>query len=425
MSSQDGTRLRLARLARAYSQQELARLAGVSRQAVAGIEAGRWDPSLRVALALAGALGTAVEDLFGEQAEYPPVVASRLDTGEGGPMGGAGHAGAGSTYARGSADEPPRGGAVTGRVELAQVGATNVALPLAGDSALRAGFVYASGLLATPGTLAESGESAASRGVFRPLDPLSRRLVVAGCDPALALLAEPLSRLRQPVGLSWWPCSSQRALELAGAGLVHAAGVHHSAETNHASAAATWVPTMLGHLGGVGAEVIGFAAWREGLAWRAGEETSLAGHGSPPAAGSLLAMLADGGLRLVNRERGSEARTLLDHRLESEGVPIDKVSGYASAVRAHLLVASAVAAGLGDVGVTIEPAALAYGLGFSSLADERSYLVVPLPVIGTPEVDALLRVLASPVLRAQLCALPGYDPTLCGESVVSLSAGQH
>jgi putative transcriptional regulator len=51
-----GTRLRLARRARGLSQQQLANVAGVSRQAISLWESGENDPSLRVAFALANAL---------------------------------------------------------------------------------------------------------------------------------------------------------------------------------------------------------------------------------------------------------------------------------------------------------------------------------------------------------------------------------
>ena len=71
-----GARLRMARQMRGFSQQQLAGMAGVSRQAVSSVEAGHSDPSLRVALALAAALGMTVEELFG-RAETPPPVTVR------------------------------------------------------------------------------------------------------------------------------------------------------------------------------------------------------------------------------------------------------------------------------------------------------------------------------------------------------------
>src|SRR5215813_14343841 len=70
-----GTRLRLARQARGFSQQQLAGMAGVSRQAVSAVESGLSDPSLRVALALGRALGLTVEELFGPGSPVSPVSA--------------------------------------------------------------------------------------------------------------------------------------------------------------------------------------------------------------------------------------------------------------------------------------------------------------------------------------------------------------
>ncbi len=70
-----GVRLRLARQARGYSQQQLAGMGGVTRQAVSAVEAGHSDPSLRVALALAQALGMTIEELFGPGKPPPPVLA--------------------------------------------------------------------------------------------------------------------------------------------------------------------------------------------------------------------------------------------------------------------------------------------------------------------------------------------------------------
>ena len=61
----NGNRLRLARQARGFSQQQVASMAGVSRQAVSAVESGISDPSLRVAIALSRALGLTVEELFG------------------------------------------------------------------------------------------------------------------------------------------------------------------------------------------------------------------------------------------------------------------------------------------------------------------------------------------------------------------------
>src|SRR5215467_11057246 len=113
-----GAKLRFARQARGFSQQQLAGMAGVSRQAVSAVESGLSDPSLRVALALGRALGLTVEELFGPGSPVPPVSARPVA-----PLG--------------------NGGA---RVTLAPVGDELVALPLSGASVTRAGFLPAGGL---------------------------------------------------------------------------------------------------------------------------------------------------------------------------------------------------------------------------------------------------------------------------------------
>lgn len=49
---------------RGYSQEELGRLLGVSRQTIISIEKGRFDPSLPLAFAIAKLFGLRIEDIF-------------------------------------------------------------------------------------------------------------------------------------------------------------------------------------------------------------------------------------------------------------------------------------------------------------------------------------------------------------------------
>jgi len=343
-------------------------MAGVSRQAVSAVESGLSDPSLRVALALARALGMTVEEMFGPGSPVPPVSARPVA-----PLG--------------------NGGA---RVMLAPMGDEFVALPLSGASVSRAGFLPAGGLAFGTG----------GRGVqpVRPIEPPRPTLVVAGCDPAMPLLETPLGLLDPPVELSWWSCPSEEALRLADAGLVHAAGAHlrgPSGDYNTGPA---------GELLHQGAEVIGFCSWREGLVLRPGLADGISG----------VADVARRGLRLVNREPGSEARSVLDRELAGLGIDPGLLPGYGTRATGHLQVASAIAAGLADAGVASEPAALAYGLAFIPLAAERFDLVIPAGLASSREVQALIKVLSSRWLLDQLASLPGYDPSRCGEHVATL-----
>jgi molybdate-binding protein len=228
--------------------------------------------------------------------------------------------------------------------------------------------------------------------------------VVAGCDPALPLLELPLSLLEPPVSFLWWPCTSQEALRLANDSLVHVAGAHlrGSAGDYNTGAAADFLPA--------GAEVIGFCSWREGLVLRRGLGGPIRG----------LADVAAAGLRLVNREPGAEARRVLDRELARLGIPAAGVAGYQTEATGHLEVAAAIAAGLADVGVASEPAALAYELAFVPLTQERFDLVVPAAHAGSREVQGLLRGLSSPWLHDQLASLPGYSVTQCGERLATV-----
>lgn len=57
-------RLRVARAEHGLSQEQLAVMAGVTRQTISYIETGQYAPSTRLALVLALKLGKQVEDLF-------------------------------------------------------------------------------------------------------------------------------------------------------------------------------------------------------------------------------------------------------------------------------------------------------------------------------------------------------------------------
>lgn len=57
-------RLRVARAEKTLSQEQLAVLAGVTRQTIGSIETGQYNPSTLLALLLARRLEKRVEDLF-------------------------------------------------------------------------------------------------------------------------------------------------------------------------------------------------------------------------------------------------------------------------------------------------------------------------------------------------------------------------
>ena len=62
-------RLKVVREAKGWSQGELARRLGVSRQTINAVETDKYDPSLPLALRMAKLFGVAVPELFIDQWE--------------------------------------------------------------------------------------------------------------------------------------------------------------------------------------------------------------------------------------------------------------------------------------------------------------------------------------------------------------------
>jgi putative molybdopterin biosynthesis protein len=131
----------------------------------------------------------------------------------------------------------------------------------------------------------------------------------------------------------------------------------------------------------------------QGVVFRPGDER-FAGRDLKEA---VAAALADPGCVLVNRNRGSGTRLLID-RLLGPARP----AGFLTEPRSHNAVAAAVAQGRADWGVAIEPVARANGLGFLPLREEQYDFVVPRARRERPAVRAFVALLAEPATRRAL-----------------------
>jgi DNA-binding XRE family transcriptional regulator/molybdate-binding protein len=173
--------VRIARRAAGLSQAELAAAAGVSRQLVGAIEAGRHRPGIDAALALARVLDQPVEDLFASETRPPPAVAVL------------------------PRQDPSRA------ILAAKLGDTVVYAP-ASSAAPTESWTAANAVL-------EDGEPRALPGADL------EGLVVVGCDPALGLASAllPQAGPRRLIGVAG---STAGALEALAAGRAHAALVH-------------------------------------------------------------------------------------------------------------------------------------------------------------------------------------------------------
>lgn len=62
-------KLKLARVEKDLSQEELADLVGVTRQTIGSIEAGKYNPTLKLCIAICKVFGKTLNDLFWEEEE--------------------------------------------------------------------------------------------------------------------------------------------------------------------------------------------------------------------------------------------------------------------------------------------------------------------------------------------------------------------
>ncbi len=367
--------LRRARAAIELSQEALAHAVGISRQAYAAIENGAATPSTDVALRLARALDTSVEGLFSLPDRPASVVEAEWMSGPG-PL-----------------------GATPVRVQLHQVGGRWLARPLQGapwGPSISHSLPAAQGL-----AHGSSVDGSMNRLVMVDVWPKGQSrgegLVMVGCDPAMGVMAAYLQP--QGVELASLELGSRAALEQMARGQAHVAGCHMMDEAT-GQFNVPWVERILPFP----ATLITFAVWEQGLLVRPGNPKGVRG----------VADLARPGVSMVNREAGSGSRALLDAKLRAAAVPVQEVAGYGVEARSHLMVAEVVAMGLADVGVGVKAAALAAGLGFVPLGQERYDLVIPNHFLELPAVQRLLAALRRREFQRQVEALGGYDTSVMG-----------
>lgn len=266
----------IRRLARQWSQEELAIRSGLPRSSISAIEAQRLTPSVKAALAVAAALECTVEELFA------PESASQ------------GLAAAGWAWA------PLRDPC---RYWEAEVGGRRLLYPL-------------ESLAVNPWP--HDGVMSGSR--LRPSSqPTESTLVLASCDPAAGLLAAELGRA-SGFRLIVLQRGGEKALDLLRQGLVHVAGVHRSTAASPARNADA-VRASLGQ----GYRLLRVADWEEVLALPRGERTR------------SLSTITRRCQRWALREAGSAARECLDEllgRRTPQGQIVSSHTAVAEAVHA-------------------------------------------------------------------------------------------
>jgi molybdate-binding protein/DNA-binding XRE family transcriptional regulator len=368
--------LREKRSSHGLSQEKLAGMAGVTRQAICAIEAGHYSPATSVALRLAQALHCRVEDLFSLS-------------------------GTGATLEGDCIGSVPE---LSSRVKVLRVGNRTVIQPLASLGGFVTFTEPADGLLVDR----SPQDRRAKVRLLRDLAMVERQIAIAGCNPAMFLAGEYLRRHPNEGGLVVWMTGSESALAALKRGEVHVAGLHildeRSGESN--------LPYLRRHLKDREYLVATFAAWEEGL---------IVARGNPKRI-RRIDDLGHKGVRLVNREGGSGARRLLDRKLAAIGLRPQQLQGYGLTVGSHLEVAWCIKEGLADAGIGVHAAAAVFGLDFIPLQEERYDLVIPKAYLDIhPALKIFLDTIVSRPFRAEVEALGGYDTRDTGK-VLDLTA---
>ncbi len=356
------------------TQQELARRCGVSRQTINALEAGRYVPGTMLALQLARALRCRVEELFS------------LDDAD--------EALEEVSLARTARTESPSIPAA-GPAWLARVGDRWIAHRLAPDAS------HPGNARILPALEAASPDRARVVPLV-PRELLAHTLLVAGCAPALGVLSQRVVERSPGSFLPWIEATSTRALELLAAGFVHVAGMHlldePTGEFNR--------PIVARRFPGRRMLCSTLARWEQGIVLRSADRVRL----------RSVEDLLRPGLRLARREPGAGAEKLLVRLLGRLGGELPPPrTPYASG---HLEVARQVANGSADAGIAVRAVALAFGLEFVPLAEERFDLVLHAELAEDSRVQRLLDLLAGSAFRRELAALGGYDAAHTGEVCV-------
>ena len=344
-------RLSEIRKSRGIPAVDLAGQAGVTRQAVYAIEAGTYIPNTAVALRLARVLETTVEALFA--LDPPEAPTTELRTFE--PL---------DEAAPVAPGEP---------IQICQVGRRAIGV---------APNWFPAYLPVADGVVSQAGQAAVAA---EPDD--ANRLLIAGCDPALSVLAAHAREAGIDIVLA--NANSARSLEWLRAGKIDIAGTH----LNEPAASRK------------GFAVVTFALWEEGFVVRKGNPKRI----------RRVEDLANPQVAFINRERGSGSRRLFETLLANAGMSAAKVKGSENSVPGHLAAAWAVASGTADCCIAAGSAARRFGLDFVPLASERFELVLHKRDLARKAVEGVFDILNRTRFRRQLEVIAGYDVSRAGE----------
>jgi putative molybdopterin biosynthesis protein len=360
------------RLKRGLSAIELAKKIDVSRQTIYAMEQGTYVPNTAVALKLALVLDVKVEDLFSLEAAEAPVQTETADLLP--------------------SDQEAQPGLP---VQLCEVEDHLVAV-------LPAPVAWS--LPPADGVLIDAGkkQSRAKVQLFNQEKLFRKRLLIAGCDPGISVLLRQLQREGVEAVVAYR--NSSQSLDLLKQSMIHVAGSHLRDEATGESN----LPAVRKNFSKGSVAVVSYAFWEEGIVIARGNPKSIRG----------IADMARKDVRIINREKGSGSRVMLDMHLQKSGIPVNNVKGYQDMASGHLPAAWQVKNGLADCCLATKTAACVFGLDFIPLESERYDLVIRKENLSHPGVQILLDTLGRSAFRRELEGLGGYDTRIAGDRLI-------
>jgi putative molybdopterin biosynthesis protein len=126
------------------------------------------------------------------------------------------------------------------------------------------------------------------------------------------------------------------------------------------------------------------------------------------------------GIKIINRQKGSGTRILLDFKLKEASVDKRKLNGYDKEVTTHTEVGISVLSGIADVGLGMFSASKILGLAFIPIAKERYDLVIPKEIYNAKPISSLLEIIKLKEFKSKVEQMGGYDMKDSGK-IMSMS----
>jgi putative molybdopterin biosynthesis protein len=115
------------------------------------------------------------------------------------------------------------------------------------------------------------------------------------------------------------------------------------------------------------------------------------------------------GVRLVNRQKGSGTRVLLDYHLKQLKIPPSKIEGYDREVYTHFEVGLSILSKESDVGIATIAVAKLLGLPFVSIANESFDMILKKNTFFHKGIQAFIETLNSKEFRQRVEPIGAYD----------------